>query len=152
MITQLDHFRNAAMPLNGNKTSSFNYAGSCLTSQSVIFHSEALETLNIKKAIWRICWKPNITNGSQTAIRLISANSGPSNINQIVATFSGGKTNTPLNEAFDITESLKALIESNSPSVDFPNGSMFQLITQSAGDGSNGCLIYSSSIELIYDI
>lgn len=151
MITQFDHFRNTDIPLNGNKTSTFNYAGSCLTAQSVIFPAESLTTLKIKKAIWRICWKPNITNGAQTGIRLVSANSGPSNINQVVATFSGGKPNTPLNEAFDITESLKALIESNKPNIDLPNGAMFQLIPQSVGDSSNGCLIYSSSIEIIYD-
>lgn len=143
MIVQLDLYRNASFPMQGVIGSSWGYGGACLTAQSAVFRPEAVAGMDIKSVFWRVCWKPNIMNGAQTAIRLISADSGPSNINQIASTFSGGKPNTPLNEAFDITSQFRDLVASHEAA-----NAMFQLIMQSCGDGSNGALIYSSSIEI----
>lgn len=144
IITQFDLFRNTSVPLQGVKASAWGYAGSCFTAQTAIIHPDALDGLNVVKAYWRVCWLPNITNGAQTAVRLCSADSGPSNLQQVVATFSGGKPNTPLNEAFDITADFQALIASHQN-----QNAMFQFTHQSCGDGGFGPLIYSSSIELV---
>lgn len=147
IVTQLDLFRNTGAPLQGVKSSIWGYAGQCFTAQAAIFHPESLDELDVVKAFWRVCWLPNITNGAQTAIRLCSADSGPNNLQQVVSTFSGGKPNSPLNEAFEITQQLRGLIDSHKPSGG--SNTMFQLVHQSCGDGSFGAVIYSSSIEII---
>ena len=132
--------------MKGNLTSTWNVQGACLTAQSILFLNNAYPLNNITYAEWRVCWKPNITNGAQTALRLVSADSGPSNISPVIATFSGGKPNSPLNEAFDITAALQALINSHCPA-----NEMFQFFTQSVGDGSNAALIYKSSLYVVYE-
>lgn len=143
IITQLDLYRDTNSPLQGYRGNPWNYAGSCVTAQAAVIRGEALEGLNIDVAFWRICWKPNITNGAQTAVRLISSDYGPTNIVQVAATYSGGKPNSPLNENFDITDAFNALIASHLPNTPF------EFLHQSCGDGTYGCLIYSSSLELV---
>lgn len=143
MITQMDLFRNADAPMRGVVSNTWGYGGQCYTAQAAVFHAEALNGLNVLRAYWRCCWQPNIADPQQTAIRLLSANSGPSNLSVIASTFSGGKLRPGLevlNEAFDVTREVQELVK---------KGEMFQLCTQSAGNGSVGCLIFSSSIELI---
>lgn len=147
IITQLDMYRNSANPMVGNKTNNWDVGGACFTAQTIPFHADALDGLVVESAIWRICWKPNINSPAQTAVRLCWANSGPSNITQIESFFSGGKTNTPLNEAVNITEKLNQIIfEHKNPAT------YFQLFTHSIGDGTNAPLIYSSALEITYDI
>lgn len=48
----------------------------------------------------------------------------------------------PRNDAVDITDKLRALIESQAQD--------FQLLHQTSGDGTHGPIIYSSSIEIFY--
>lgn len=144
IITQLDLFRNTDAPLVGYKGNPFNWPGKCLTAQSVIFHGDSLLDLVVVKAIWRITWLPNINNGAQTAVRLVSADSGPSNIQPVAAFFGSNNVSNPRNDAADITQALITLIDSHKEA-----GTMFQFIHQTAGDWTYGPLIYSSAIELI---
>jgi hypothetical protein len=139
-----DMFRNTGAPLIGNKTSSWAVGGSCFTAQSIIFHEEVLPTMSVDRAIWRVCWLPNIPTTAQTGVRLCSADSGPSNITQVYSFFGSANTTNPRNDAADVTGAITALIESHKT---IP--SIFQLFTQSVGDGVNGPLIYSSSLELV---
>lgn len=152
IITQLDMFRNADVPMRGVKDSTWGFAGSCFTAQAAVIHPESLDGLDIVSAQWRITWLPNITNGAMTMVRLIWADAGPAEINPIVATSSNNKQNSPLNEGFYITDKFKELINSHKPSVDFPSGRLFQFATQSCGDSTYGPLIYSSSIELVLNV
>jgi hypothetical protein len=142
-IAMLDMFRNAAAPMVGNEHSVFKVSGSCLSAQVIPFHPESFDELSIRQAVWRITWLPNISNGAQTAIRLVSALSGPAAIAPIIATYSGGKPNTPLNEAYNVTSAINELLMGTPPS-------FFQLFTESAGDGTHAPLIYSSALEVIF--
>lgn len=154
IITQLDMFRNADAPMRGNKSSTFGYAGGCFTAQAVVVHPEAMDGLNIVSAQWRICWLPNIDNGAQTVVRLVWSDAGvqgEGSSNYIHAFSSVGKTNSPQNDGVYLTDTLKYLIGTHKPSADFPSGRLFQFSIQSAGDGTFGPLIYSSSIELVIE-
>lgn len=149
-------FRNTGAPLQGSTAwvapDGFSYPGGCFTAQSAVFRPEAVDGLSILKAHWRLCWKPNVPNSElanapQTSVRLISADSGPSSLAVVASLFSGGKTNTPLNESTDITATLQALIASHANPA-----KLFQLVHQTAGTGAYGPLIYSSSIELVFNV
>lgn len=142
---QFDLYRNAGVPLQGTKLSVFNWPGGCLTSQSAVFHAAGLGDLNVVLALWRCCWSPNINNGAQTAVRLVAADAGPSNIQQVAAFFQANPG--VRNDAADITQAVRARVESHRLS-----NTMFQLIHQTAGDSSTGPLIYSSAIELILEV
>lgn len=135
-----DLFRNAGAPLVGYKGNPFGYPGSCVTAQSAVFEAGAFFGASIVSAKWRVCWLPNITGASQTAVRLVSAESGPSNLQQLAAFFAGNNTTNPLNDAADITAAMQALVA---------QGDFFQLIHQTAGDNVKAPLIYSSAIELV---
>lgn len=141
-----DMFRNTNDPLVGNKTSTWAVGGSCFTAQSIIFHANALAGMNIESATWRLTWLPNIPTASQTAVRLCSADSGPSNITEITSFFGSANTTNPRNDAVDVTAALKALVDSHKVTP-----AMFQLFTQTIGDGTYGPLIYSSALEVIYN-
>lgn len=135
-----DLFRDTNNPLVGNPSAVWNWPGKCLTAQSVVFPYPAC--LNIKSAKWRLTWNPNVNDGvSQTAVRLVSANSGPSNVQQIAAFFHANYTN-PLNDAVDITQALRSLVDTS--------GEMFQILHQTAGNAFVGPLIYSSALEVVY--
>lgn len=144
-------FRNAAAPMQGNK-SGWAVGGSCFTAQVVPFHPEWFADATVVKAIWRVTWLPNITNGAQTAVRLswvdtATAGSATPGISVLAATFSGGKPNSPLNEAFDITTKLNAVIASHANPQKF-----FQIFTEETGDGTYGPLIYSSALEIVFNV
>jgi hypothetical protein len=149
IVTQFDLFRNCGQALQGHEGWPWNYAGGCLTAQSAVFHPQAFDGLEVVFAQWRICWHPNVPEPAQTAVRLISADDGPSEIQEIAATYSGGKVTPTLdtfNEGFNITDKVRALVDSHRGT-----GKRFQLIHQSMGDGMHGCLIFSSSIELVFE-
>lgn len=147
IITQFDLFRNTDVPLRGIASNTWGYMGNCFTAQTVVIHPESLDGLTLIRAFWRLCWRPNITNGAQTAVRLCSSDEGPTNVQQVIATFSGGKGNNPLNEAFDITADFQALIDSHKTPA-----TCFQFTHQSCGDGTYAPQIFSSSIELVLGI
>lgn len=148
-IAQFDLFRNTDAPLVGYKGNPFSWPGKCLTAQAVIFHAAAMDTLNISQAYWRLCWLPNINNGAQTAVRLVSADSGPTNIQQVAAFFGSNNISNPLNDVANITQALHDLIASHK-STGAEVARMFSMIHQTAGDGVNAPLIYSSSLEIIF--
>lgn len=152
IITQLDMFRNTDVPLRGVKDSTWGFAGGCFTAQAVVIHPESMDGLDIVSAQWRICWLPNITNGAMTMVRLIWSDAASGISNEIYATSSNNKANSPQNEGVYITDIFNQLIASHKPSPEFPSGRLFQFAHQSCGDGTFGPLIYSSSIELVLNV
>lgn len=142
-----DMFRNTGVPLVGNKTSVWDVGGSCFTAQCVVIHENTLASMNIESACWRLTWLPNIPTTAQTAVRLCSADSGPSNIAAIASFFGSANTTNPRNDAVDVTLALKTLVNSHKVTP-----AMFQLFTQTIGDGTYGPLIYSSALEVVFNV
>lgn len=110
--------------------------------------SASIQVLNIDQGVpsdwatalfaeWRLVWLPaNASNG----VRLVHADSGPSNITQI-AEFTGNAGGTPTNTAVDVTADLNALVAA---------GVWKQLGMQVKQAG--GLTIYQSRLEVVWQI
>lgn len=142
----LDLYRNAQTPLESIGTYPWHWPGSCLTAQSVIIPLVALPLLNMVKVKWRLTWNPNIDDGTQqTAVRLCSCYDGPSNLVQQAAFFRANCT-SPQNDAVDITTAFKSLVTQA-----IADQKDLQFTHQTVGTGTIGPLIYSSSLECVFD-
>lgn len=140
-----DLFRDTFNPMYCKPDYGWVWPGKCLTAQSVVFPYPELTNFNVHSARWRLCWNPNIDNGANTAVRLVSAYSGPSNINQVASFFRANYTG-PVNDTVDITCAMKDLIAQ--ATID---QCMFEFIHQSQGDTNVGPIIYSSALEVVYE-
>jgi hypothetical protein len=139
--TEFDFYRNAQAALVGTADgANWAYPGSALSASSIQFWADqALGT--VAKARWCVAWNPN-TGSSPTAVRLVYADLGPANLVEI-AKFTRTNQTTPLVDQIDITQKLNDLIAA---------GAHKQFLQQTAGNGGNGCLIYGSWIEIVWDL
>lgn len=143
IYSTLDLYRNANTPLVGTGSSAWHYGGSCLTAQSVVFPLLAMQYMNSIKVKWRVTWNPSIDAGDQqTAVRLVSADPGPTNV-QLVKAFFRKNCMSPQNDAVDITAEFKALLAESVAA-----GTDLQFITQLAGNSTIGPQVYSSALEI----
>jgi len=142
----LDNYRNAELPLEGDASYPWHWPGSCLTAQSIVFPVIAMKYMNVISVKWRLTWNPNIDAGdAQTAVRLVSAYDGPSNIQQVEAMYQKNWT-SPRNDSIYITDKFKEMVAQA-----VADNKDLQFILQVVGNGTFGPHIYSSSLEMVYD-
>lgn len=140
-----DNYRNAELPLEGNASWPFHWPGSCLTAQSIVFPLIMMANSSIIQARWRLTWNPNIDSGeAQTAVRIVSAYDGPSNIQEVASFYQKNWTN-PRNDAKWVTTELRSLFAQ--AVIDQKD---LQIILQVVGNGTFGPHIYSSALEVVY--
>jgi hypothetical protein len=146
MITSsLEFYRNPSIPLGfpmggpsswaGDKRGGWNYPGTALSASSIRWFG--LEDPDrLEYARWVLVWNPNNPSGGvYVGARLVLADSGPANLDQI-GMISANAGNSPVVGSCDITAFLKAAADK-------------QIIQQTQGDSiARGPLIYASSIDL----
>ena len=138
-------YRNAQTPIIGTSSGAvFAFPGNALTASSFKLRANELGSANLLVARWVLVWTPdNPDPNSPTGVRLISADDGPSNIQQIARIDSptGVSTFTPIVSAVNVTTALQNIISSLQGK---------NILQQTYGNGANGCKIYSSSIEMVW--
>ena len=140
MITEIILYRNSQLPLLGsNPGNSWNWPGVAFSAATSQLYGQYCKS--VQMARWVLAWSPTTTI-SPTGVRLIYADSGPTNVEVFSnASFLRTNLNTPVVDAADITEQFNYFIE---------NKCHKTLGIQTVGNGSNGCKIYSSIIEVIW--
>jgi hypothetical protein len=136
MQLNLEFYRNPSTPILGTTPSvPWKYPGMALSASSVrLFHT----TKALLCARWVLVWNPS-AGAAYNAVRLISADDGPSNEVQL-AFINANQKNSPIVSAVDVTAALSSLICSLAP------GSYKQLLQQTCGDTASK--IYASNLEL----
>lgn len=112
----------------------YTWPGNALTASTFMFYGSRAG--NLLYAQWVLVWNPD-TAESPTGVRLVSADSGPTNI-AALATITEAGTITPIVRAADVTVALQAIIAA---------GQDKHIGQQTAGNGGNGPKIYKSAIE-----
>jgi hypothetical protein len=136
-----DLYRNAGTPVSGKPGGAqFDWPGSACTPSTVKLYPE-LQCRKIAFARWVLSWNP-MTGTSPTGVRLVFADDGPSNIQEIVRQLRTNG-NTPYDDAFDITAKFQATWNAYQAA-----GKYVNLGHQTVGNGGNSPLIYGSWVEL----
>lgn len=139
MISELILYKNTEYPLHGTVNgAAFAWPGTALSANISVIHAE-FPMKKLLHARWLLVWNPN-TDAGFTAVRLVSADLGPTNIAEI-AVFRKNNYHAPKVDGIDITNELNAILA---------GGVIKQLCHQTAGNGAAGALIYSSVIECVW--
>ncbi len=137
MQTVFDFYRNPAVPLEGTTPSTpWKYPGTALSASSFLFSAE--KPMKVASARWVVAWNPNAGIG-YNAVRLIKADSGPSNEVQI-AFLNRNNTSTPVVDGADVTAAFQAICA---------GGVGKYILQQTCGDTASK--IYASWIEVVYE-
>jgi hypothetical protein len=128
----------AATALQGWVGTTYSFAQDALTASTRALYMD-LKLATLVYARWLVVWNPR---NSSSGVRLIHADSGPTNIVEI-AKFDTNPATTPVPSAVDVTTTLATLVSANV---------MKFLGHQSKGNGSQGAIIFSSSIEMVWDV
>ncbi|MCT4492638.1 hypothetical protein [Bosea minatitlanensis] len=68
--------------------------------------------MTIHSARWWVAWNPNATTPSANGVRLVTADSGPTNIVAFIgATLTRASTTSPVVDAVDITSAMQDLLD-----------------------------------------
>lgn len=129
--TELVLVKNPSHPAEDGPAAEWAFLGSALTANTLQWYGQLVDSDRLYYARWVCAWNPR----GAGEVRLVQADSGPSNIVDI-ATFSRNQK-TPLVDAVDITATLKAIKTQKT-------------IGHQGGNGAP--LIYSSVIELVYSV
>lgn len=114
----------------------WSFIGSALSSSTkLLWLSHGFPC--VANARWLVIWNPGSSNNK---IRLISFDSGPSNITEI-GVINGKDVNTPLAQAILIKDHLNDLVD---------NRINKHIGFQVSGDGT-GYIIYESRVEIVFD-
>ena len=134
MRTELTFYRNPSQPIEGTTpSSSWKCPGNALSASSVRIYGGC----GVVSATWTLVWDPS-AGATYNAVRLVSADNGPSNEQQIAFINANNKT-TPIVSSVNITSAINAIL--------CQSGSK-QLLMQTCGDTPS--LIYRSTIDLVW--
>lgn len=137
-----DFYRNPQIPIIGTTDGSlWTFPGNALSASVIPLWPNYIGGTKIKYARWVLVWNPN-TDVVSTKVRLIKADSGITNVEEI-AQISRSNYHNPTVNGVDITIALQSILDSGL--------SWKQLGQQTIGNGKNGCLIYASWIEIIWE-
>lgn len=134
MQTEITFYRDPETPLMGTTPSTpWKYPGAALSASSARIYPGT----SISLARWVLVWNP-CAGATYNAVRLISADDGPTNEQQI-AFVNANNTSTPIVSAVDITTAINTIL---------CGASSKQILMQTCGDSASK--IYRSSIELVW--
>lgn len=138
-------YKNPVTPLTGSTSgATWAWIGAALSASTMVLRADQ-GLPRVKFARWVAVWNPRVSDpASPTSIRLISADFGPANIQQIgqVLSPAGAVSQAPRVDAVDVTSALNQIIDA---------GQVKTLGQQTFGNGANGCLIYASWIEVVWE-
>jgi len=143
--TEFMLYRDAAVGLAGTVDgANWAWPGQALTASTFVIRADH-GLGQIKRARWVLVWNPRTSNpASPTGVRLVSADLGPANIIEQARIISPSDQayNSPKVDAVDITSQLNAIIAA---------GQLKTIGQQTFGNGGNGCLIYASWLEVVWE-
>lgn len=138
-------YRDASVGLPGAVSGAeWAWPGQALTASTVVLRADK-ELSRVKHARWVLAWNPRTSQPeSPTGVRLVSADLGPVNIAEIcrITSPTDAAYNSPKVDAVDVTDALNAIIDA---------GLLKTLGQQTFGNGQNGCLIYASWLEVVWE-
>jgi len=134
-----EFYRDAGTGLACVTSTTWGFPGAALTASTRRFYGDLMKGRQILQAIWLLAWNP-ATGSIPTGVQLVKFDNGPLNIESI-AIIESASTYTPIGSGVYITEELQAILDA---------GEFKQLGQRTHGNGSNGCLIYASWIEIIW--
>lgn len=136
--TEVTLYRNAQTALQGSTDgAAWAWPGVAFTAGTAVFYFKPEYVIHFAR--WVTAWNPN-TMGSPTGVQLVHADSGPEHTQAIAECLRSDRTR-PLVDGINITNVMQALCLA---------GVQKTLAIRTAGNGVNGCLIYSSVIEIIW--
>lgn len=137
--TDFTFYRDPKNALIGTTSgSSYAFPGTALTASSWRLRGD-LVNRPILHAQWMLVWNPNTVSG-YTGVRLIKSDNGPSNMVEI-ARLTNNNYTSPRVDSVNITAALQDIVN---------NGQYKQILQQTAGNGTDGAMIYASWIEIIW--
>lgn len=131
-------YRSTQTALVGPTAATYGNPGVTGVTASYIQLYCAILNRPLQRVFWRVVWDPDCSTGS-TGVRLVHADSGPSNITEIIAQTASG-TGSVRNDGFNITDDINSLIAGT---VDK------QIGHQAIGNGSDAAKIYGSWLEVV---
>ena len=127
-------YRDAANPLVGPSSAAWAWPGNALTASTQWIYSVAME--NVLYARWVCVWAPR---SAGSGVRLVVADSGPSNIQEIASFVSPTDYPNPRNDAAEVTLALRGIVQDQ------------QIGHQMKGPGNCcGPLVYGSWVEVLW--
>lgn len=117
----------------------WQWPGTALSASTSPFYGDKLNH-SLCYARWVLVWNPS-TGISPTGVRLVLCDSGPTNLVEMCE-IRQTYYNSPRVDAVDVTAKLNELIT---------NKQFKQIGQQTFGNGGNGCLIYASWLELVWE-
>lgn len=133
--TEFTLYRSAEQALKGTPDgAAWAYPGAALSANTTQFYAQMGLTLQFAR--WVVAWNPD-TGSSPTGVRLVLADSGPTNEVE-VASFLASNCTTPRVDAADVTRQLQSLAAQKT------------IAHQTCGNGQNGCKIYGSWVECVW--
>lgn len=126
--------------VTGSIGTSWAFPGYALTASTYRFYAQYLQGRHVLSATWVVAWNP--TSGTvPTGVRLVKFDNGPLNIIEITSILMSN-TLTPIGSGADVTSQIQTILD---------DGQFKQLGEQTIGNGTNGCLIYSSVLYIILE-
>lgn len=141
--TEIEFYRNSQTPLNGNTSKTPWFSGIALSASMHVINAmnNWLIGSKITYARWVVAWNPNTNTDVKTGLLLVTADSGPTNILE-VARIEHSNYMNPRVDAVDVTSVLNGMIQ---------GGVWKQIGQQTFGNATTGPLVYSSTIEVIWE-
>ncbi len=113
------------------------FPGQALTASTISFAGSHLQGRQVVFARWVLAWNPS-TGVSPTGVRLVKCDDGPTNC-QPIATVLMSAYQAPRVDGATITSQIQYMID---------NAEYKHIGQQTVGNGQNGCIIYSSFVEI----
>jgi hypothetical protein len=133
--SELTFYRNPSSPILGTVPSTpFKMPGAALSASSIRIYPS---TRPLLLATWVLVWDPN-AGAAFNAVRLVSADDGPTNLQQI-AFLNKNQSSSPIVQAADITTAIQSIMSGQVSK---------QILMQTAGDSQSK--IYRSTIDLVW--
>lgn len=135
-------FKHPSVPIVGTAdAANWSWPGTACTANTFKLFPAMLPGLSLLYARWILAWNP-MTADAPTSVRLVVADDGPSNIVEI-AKITRTEGSTPFDDGVIITEKLAPWWSGCQA-----QGLAKNVGHQTCGNGQNGCLIYTSWVEI----
>lgn len=142
-------FKDSQNPLRGKPDAAvWMWPGVALTANTSRLSADYLKDARLLRASWVVVWNPKCNDANaanKSAIRLVSFDNGPANIKAmaVINVSSGVTAMSPRVDVRPVTTQFNTLLS---------DGVSKQVGHQTMGNGSEGCLIYGSWLELVWSL
>jgi hypothetical protein len=135
-------YRSPQTALVGPTANSWEWMGTGVTASLIQFRGDQTGQ-RLVYAYWRVVWDPNAGGFGSTGVRLVHADSGPSNITAFSGcSLTATDTGTVRNDAVNVLTELQGFLD---------GGTYKQIGHQGIGNATNAPKIYMSELELVWE-